>query len=148
MYPIVAEGTTLEYSTNGTVWNLVGHLISLEGPGITVPVVERTTLSDLSKRKRPSKIPDMGELSGSLKADPDNPAQEFMLAQCLTPPHPGEFPQWRITYMDEFVTHCTDVFDGFVSAFEATGFEEESDPAVDFTITVDDLIVRTPGSSP
>lgn len=128
-----AAGTTIAYSTDGSVYTILGQVLSIgHAGGGEVGSRDTTTLTSAVKTKAPT-IPDNGEVTFTLNFDPTDTGHQQLMTWKNSPP--TTIPFWKVTFAVTG-TH-TVVFNGFVSNFDgANAGSFEDNLAADVTITV------------
>lgn len=142
MSVIPAEGTVIAQSPNGTAWTDIAQVISVQPPGGSVPVVQKTHLGSVAKEKRPGLIPDAGSISMRIQHDPNLTGHRDLRALVFTP----EIKYWKITYNDGLATKSNDVFQGFISEWNPSDAEDEANIEVDITIEITGVVTNNAGA--
>jgi hypothetical protein len=134
-----ALGTTLavdEASPPGGTYTLIGQVKSIKGAG-GGEVGERDTshLGSTVKTTAPT-IPDNGECSFDINADPTDSVHKFLQGEKDAPPAAG-FRNWKATFATAG-TVSSKVFPGFVKQFEglnADGVDDNLSASVTVRVT-------------
>ena len=143
MAVVPGEGTILAIeSATPTVYTTIGQVLSITGPAPSVASVETTALSSTRHTYRPSKVPESGEVTFQIQGDP-NDATQIILQGLMDAP---VLKNWRITAADGFGTPSKDTFSGFLTAYNRSGQEVESNVIIDATIKLTGAITRVIGS--
>ena len=143
MAVVPGEGTLMqiESATPGT-YTTIGQVLSITGPAPSVAAVETTNLASTRHTYRPSKIPESGEVTFQIQSDP-NDATVIILQGLMDAP---ASKNWRIISADGLTTPSKDQFSGFLTAWNRSGQEVESNVIVDATIKISGAITRTAGT--
>lgn len=144
MAVIPAEGTTIavESVTPGT-YTTIGQVESITPPSTTVAEVPTTTLTSTRKQYRAGKIPDSGTLQFRIQYDPNDTVHQD-LEDYL---NAGTTKNWQLTYVDGMVEPANEEFAGFITNFEKSALEDETNATADLTIRVTGVVTRNPGAA-
>jgi hypothetical protein len=132
-HPVInpGQGCHLQVTISAAL-TTVAQQVELTGPSGTVDSIEKTIITDVSKRYRPG-LPDGGTISGKGYYDPLDTTHLFMEAQMVTP----SILACKIIYSD--TGPSSQLFNAFVTKWEKNGMSQGENLGVDFELKLDGL---------
>ena len=141
-----ALGTTISIDENSPptgTYTLIGQVKSIKGAGGgEVGERDATTLASTVKVPLPT-IPDNGEVTFELNADPTDAVHQYLQAQKESPPASG-FKNFKVTFATTGTT-STKVFPGFVKSLDGLDADGPDDNlSASVTIRVSGAVTSVP----
>jgi hypothetical protein len=134
----LGTGTLLKVATV-----LVANRVSIGGPTMAVPSIDKTTLDDTKRRFRPG-LPDAGELSLSVYYDPKAATHITLLSWWKTPGLKACVLEFADGGPGGTPVGSTYAFDAFLTGFDHNGEELDGMLGADITLKIDGDITSTP----
>jgi hypothetical protein len=130
------EGTLLQVS--------ISSVVEIDGPGVMVEAIDKTTLAGPLIITRPSLFPEPDKLTLKLFFDPnDTVTQQLFVTDISTP---KAVQAYKLVFNDQNTTHAIATFSGFIVSFKLNGLKVKSNLGADIEIQQTTLITFTAGT--
>jgi len=138
------EGTLLQVSISST-FVTVAQVYEIDGPEEMVEAIDKTALNSGLIITRPSKFPEPGKLNLKIYYDPADTHTQQLFTNDITTP--SNVQAYKISVNDQYMTHSTVGFSGFITSFKITGIKpKSSNLSADVEIQTTTVLTITPGS--
>lgn len=130
----IGQGTIIKATISSTL-TVIAQAVEADGPGITVPKIDKTALADVARRYRGG-LPDADPLTFTVQYDPTNTTHEALVTMIST------FPQTAVAWNVLFNTvggTDTAVFTGFLTKFHPKGMNQEDNLEADIEVQPDGI---------
>jgi hypothetical protein len=133
---LLSKGTVIQMaSASAGTYTAIPNPISIEGPGLEVPTLDKTTLSDTRRRKRPG-LPDPGEATLKIFHDPLDAQHAAIKTACET----NLIKYFKIIVQDAGVTYATALITAYPTGLSESGLEIDGQKVADVKLSLDDFV--------